>query len=190
MWVTSGLYPFCQRCTVLSGFLSQCASLLCVFLGFFLGQLVSPVQTEDSGHQDGVSQWFLCGSQRSVLWTMSEEPLWRGCTCCAARPGEWQETTKHCGTSDRHINKPFLFIYSLVFWILPVTLRRELSQSPTEVTLKANNMSGTKKTIINEWANEVASFSVNFNKLSCFVILNTLILNFTINQHTPYKTLL
>lgn len=35
------------------------------------GQLMSPVQTEDSGHQDSVSQWFLCGGQRSVLWTVS-----------------------------------------------------------------------------------------------------------------------
>lgn len=79
-----------QCCTILSGFLGSC--------GFFTvfvcdnvvpsGQLVSPVQTEDSGHQDDLSQWVLCWGQRSVLWAMPEEPLWRGRTRRAARPGQ------------------------------------------------------------------------------------------------------
>lgn len=64
-----------------------------------------PVQTEDSGHEDSVSQWFLCGGQRSVLWAVLEEPLRRGRTHCAARPGQCQYTVvkhfifhfSHCG---------------------------------------------------------------------------------------------
>lgn len=49
-----------------------------------VGQLVSPVQAEDSGHEDDLSQWVLCGGQGSVLRAVSEEPLWGGCLHCAA----------------------------------------------------------------------------------------------------------
>lgn len=55
---------------------------------FFPGQLMSPVQTEDSGHQDSVPQWFLCRGQRSVLRPVLEESLRRGRAHCAARPGQ------------------------------------------------------------------------------------------------------
>lgn len=59
-----------------------------LFVCLYPGQLVSPVQTEDSGHQDSVSQWFLCRGQRSVLRTVLEESLRRGRADCAARPGQ------------------------------------------------------------------------------------------------------
>lgn len=59
-----------------------------VFMFFLPGKLMSSVQTENSWHQNSVSQWLLCGRQRSVLWPVPQEPLRRGRTRCAARPGQ------------------------------------------------------------------------------------------------------
>lgn len=52
------------------------------------GQLVSPVQTEDPGHQDDLSQWGLCRGQRPVLRAMPKEPLRRRRTHRTAQPGQ------------------------------------------------------------------------------------------------------
>lgn len=75
--------------------MSRATELVCV-LTPSLGQLLSPVQAEDAGHQDGVSQWSLCGGQRSVLWTVPEESLWRGRAYCAAGPGQCLLTHGRC----------------------------------------------------------------------------------------------
>ncbi|CAF90048.1 unnamed protein product, partial [Tetraodon nigroviridis] len=55
-------------------------------LGQGEGQLVSPVQAEDPGHQDHLPQRGLRGGQRSVLRAVSEEPLRGGRPRGAARP--------------------------------------------------------------------------------------------------------
>lgn len=52
------------------------------------GQLLSPVQTEDAGHQDDLSQRVLRGRQGSVLRAVSEEPLRGGRLRRAAGPGQ------------------------------------------------------------------------------------------------------